>query len=318
MTKYLITGFSGFVSKHFLKYLTKRKMAASVLGIDLHPPDFKTSDFPGLTWKYEKIDLMEKKKVENSIRRFQPDYILHLASYSSVAFSWKKPTLSFQNNTNIFLNLLETVRKLNLRSRILAIGSSDEYGNVTPDDLPLKEESPLNPVSPYAVARVSQELLAKIYVEGFGLDIIRTRSFNHIGPGQREIFVVSSFARQMVEMEKRGQSSGRITVGDTSIIRDFVDVRDVVRAYDLLFQKGRTGEVYNICCGKNYSLQEIIKTMSGIMKMKIAAKVDPELIRPSDNRIIIGSNKKIMKETGWQPEISLQQSLRDIIQYWRK
>ena len=288
------------------------------MGIDLHPPGFKANDFPGLTWKYEKIDLVEKRKVENLLRGFQPDYILHLASYSSVAFSWKNPTLSFQNNTNIFLNLLEVVRKLGLQTRILAVGSSDEYGNVTPDDLPLKEDSPLNPVSPYAVARVSQELLAKIYVEGFGLDIIRTRSFNHIGPGQREIFVVSSFARQMVELEKRRQSSGRITTGDVSIIRDFVDVRDVVRAYDLLFQRGRTGEIYNICRGKGCSLKEIIRTMAVILEIKVAIKVDPELIRPSDNRIIIGSNKKIMKETGWQPKISLQQSLRDIIQYWRK
>ena len=318
MAKYLITGFSGFVSRHFLEYLAREKRRASILGVDIHPPGFKANDFPGLTWKYEKIDLMEKKRVENSLRSFQPDYILHLASYSSVAFSWKNPTLSFQNNTNIFLNLLEAVRKINLRSRILAVGSSDEYGNVMPDDLPLKEGSPLNPVSPYAVARVSQELLAKIYVEGFGLDIIRTRSFNHIGPGQREIFVVSSFARQMVELEKRRQSSGRITTGDVSIIRDFVDVRDVVRAYDLLFQKGRTGEVYNICRGKGHSLQEIIETIAGIMKIKVAVKVDPKLIRPSDNRIIIGSNRKITKETGWQPEITLQQSLSEIVQYWRE
>ena len=318
MTKYLITGFSGFVSRHFLEYLTKHKTAVSVLGIDLLPPSFKAKDFSGLKWRYEKIDLLEKRKVEDLLWKFRPDYILHLASYSSVAFSWKNPTLSFQNNTNIFLNLLEVVRKLGLQTRILAVGSSDEYGNVTPDDLPLKEDSPLNPVSPYAVARVSQELLAKIYVEGFGLDIIRTRSFNHIGPGQREIFVVSSFARQMVELEKRRQSSGRITTGDVSIIRDFVDVRDVVRAYDLLFQRGRTGEIYNICRGKGCSLKEIIRTMAVILEIKVAIKVDPELIRPSDNRIIIGSNKKIMKETGWQPKISLQQSLRDIIQYWRK
>ena len=318
MAKYLITGFSGFVGKHFLEYLARERKQASILGIDLHPPGFKANDFPGLTWKYEKIDLIEKRKVENSLRNFQPDYILHLASYSSVAFSWKNPTLSFQNNTNIFLNLLETVRKFNLRSRILAVGSSDEYGNVTPNNLPLKEDSPLNPVSPYAVARVSQELLAKIYVEGFGLDIVRTRSFNHIGPGQREIFVISSFAKQMVELKKSRQSSSRIITGDTSIIRDFVDVRDVVRAYDLLFQKGRTGEVYNICRGKGHSLQEIIKTMAGIMKIKVVAKVDPKLIRPSDNRIIIGSNKKIRKEAGWQPEITLQQSLKDIIRYWQK
>jgi len=318
MTKYLITGFSGFVSRYFLEYLARKKRRASILGIDLHPPEFKANDFPGLAWKYEKIDLMEKKKVEDILWKFQPDYILHLASYSSVAFSWKNPTLSFQNNTNIFLNLLEAVRKLNLQSRILAVGSSDEYGNVTPDSLPLKEDSPLNPVSPYAVARVSQELLAKIYVEGFGLDIIRTRSFNHIGPGQREIFVVSSFARQMVELGKRRQSSGQITTGDTSIIRDFVDVRDVVRAYDLLFQRGRTGEIYNICRGKGCSLKEIIKTMAGIIKIKISTKVDPKLIRPSENQTIIGSNRKITKETGWQPEISLERSLKDILRYWQE
>ncbi|MCX5641814.1 MAG: GDP-mannose 4,6-dehydratase, partial [Candidatus Omnitrophica bacterium] len=160
MSNYLITGFSGFVSRHFLEYLAREKRRDSILGIDLNPPGFKANDFPGIKWKYEEIDLMEKKKVENSLRRFRPDYILHLASYSSVAFSWKNPTLSFQNNTNIFLNLLEAVRKIDLPSRILAVGSSDEYGNVTQDCLPLNEDSPLNPVSPYAVARVAQELLA--------------------------------------------------------------------------------------------------------------------------------------------------------------
>lgn len=317
MEKYLITGCSGFVAKHFLDYLDQLKVPAYVLGVDIHRPEFNINEFHYVRCSFEKTDLLDKDQVDNIIYQFQPKYILHLASFSSVAFSWKNPTASFANNTNIFLNLLEKVRNLNLDCRILSIGSSEEYGNVKAGDMPLKEEHPLDPISPYAVARVSQELLSKIYVDGYGMDIIMTRSFNHIGPGQKDIFVVSSFAKQLVSLHKTGLKAKLIT-GDTSIIRDFVDVRDVVKAYYLLLKKGKKGEVYNICSGDGISLAEVIKRMGLILGIEVENQIDEKLVRPNDNRVIIGSNNKIKKEVGWAPSITLHESLKEIIEYWEQ
>ncbi len=255
--------------------------------------------------------------MENIIFQFQPDYILHLASYSSVAFSWTHPVLSFQNNTNIFLNLLDAVRKLNLSTRILSIGSSEEYGNVCEEDLPLKEDHPLKPISPYAVARVSQEMLSKIYADGYGLNVIMTRSFNHIGTYQKDIFVVPSFIKQLVQIKNNGGKCSELVAGDISIVRDFIDVRDVVSAYYQLLNKGEKGEIYNVCSGQGRSLKEVISDITDILNIDISITIKNNLIRPSDNKIIIGSNEKIVKKTGWNIKYSLDQSLKDIISYWQ-
>lgn len=318
MKKYLITGYSGFVSRHFLEYLDKNETNASIKGLDVQKPEFSHSSYKNIRLDFEKIDLLDRDRIESIIFNFQPDYIVHLASYSSVAFSWKEPILSFQNNMNIYLNLLESIRKLNLPARILSIGSSEEYGNVDEKTLPLTEAHVPRPVSPYAVARVSQEMISKVYVDGYGLDIIMTRSFNHIGPFQRDTFVISSFAKQLVEIKKSGKSSGELVTGDTSIVRDFTDVRDVVVAYDLLLKKGKPGEIYNVCSGKGTSLNDVIGIMAKILDLTIHIQVNEKLVRPSDNRIIIGSNEKIKKDIGWDVSISLERSLSDSIDYWLK
>jgi len=317
MEKYLVTGFSGFVSFHFLSYLESLAIQVVVLGIDINEPDFDYHVFLHVKCHFNSIDLLNKSQIDHVIYDFQPSYILHLASYSSVAFSWKHPVTSFSNNTNIFLNLLEQVRSLNLNCRILSIGSSEEYGNVIESDMPLREEHVLKPVSPYAVARVSQEMLSKIYVDGYKLDIVLTRSFNHIGPGQKEIFVISSFARQLAEIKKYNKPAF-IIAGDLSIIRDFLDVRDVVVAYYQLFKKGVSGEVYNICSGNGVSLAFIIKSMATYLGLEIVTHVNQDLIRPNDNKIIIGSNLKIKNATGWDLGYSLDKSLEDIINFWLK
>lgn len=315
MDKYLITGFSGFVSKHFLEYLDTLHSPITVLGMDINEPSFSFLHFKHVTCRFHKIDLLNKIEVDNLLYTFQPTYVLHLASYSSVAFSWKNPVASFSNNTNIFLNVLEQIRVLNLKCRVLSVGSSEEYGNVSAADVPLREENPLKPISPYAVARVSQELLSKVYVEGFGQDIILTRSFNHIGPGQGDIFVISSFAKQLVEIKKYKRKP-EIVTGNLSIVRDFLDVRDVVRAYHALFEKGRKGEVYNICSGLGVSLEAVIHQMAHQLHLTITTHTDPNLVRPSDNAIIVGNNQKIVQETGWHPSYTLRQSLNDILEYW--
>jgi len=318
MNKYLITGFSGFVSRHFMEYLENNKIHALIKGIDVHYPDIRQDAFEHVKFDFDKIDLLNKGQVENIIFEFQPDYILHLASFSSVAFSWKEPNISFQNNTNIFLNLLEAIRKLNIKTRILSVGSSEEYGNVDQNDLPLTEDHPLRPVSPYAVARVSQELLSRIYTQGYGLDIVMTRSFNHMGPFQKDVFVVPSFVKQMVQLKNNGARTKRLSTGDITIIRDFTDVRDVAAAYYGLFEKGKKGDVYNVCSGIGWSLKELIQQLSRILNIDVDIVEDAGLFRPDDNRAIIGSNDKLKKEISWAPQYTLEQTLHDMVRYWRE
>jgi len=310
--KYLITGCAGFVGRHFLNYLNGLNEPISVLGLDRNVVAYSPGLFGNMECAFRKADLLQSHEWEPLIDEFRPDYIVHLASFSSVAFSWVNPIDSFSNNTNVFLNLLERVRKVNPACRILSVGSSEEYGVCGPEQLPLKEDSPLNPVSPYAVARVSQELLSQVYVNGFGCDIVMTRSFNHIGPGQLDSFVISSFARQLVAIQQEGAEPIMVT-GNTAIVRDFVDVRDVVRAYDGLLRHGRSGHIYNICSGSGVSLKSVIDQMAHILGVTVTQKVNPGLVRPNDNPMIVGSFAKINAAIGWAPRISLAQSLRDIL-----
>lgn len=314
----LITGFSGFVSKHFLALLNEKEPGSTVLGIDKKSPDFEFDLFPAISISFENIDLLDRITTDKILDKFQPEYVLHLASVSSVAQSWHTPVESFVNNTNIFLNLVEQLRIKNNKCRILSVGSSEEFGEVTEAELPLTEEHPLKPLSPYAVARVSQEMLSKIYADGFSLDIIMTRSFNHIGPGQKEIFVISSFAKQLVQLAKKKETDNILTTGNLTVIRDFVDVRDVVRAYYLLLKNGKSGEVYNICSGNGIILKEIVSKMSELLNLSVETKVNPSLVRPNENKKVIGSYQKIKRELGWEPEIPIEKSLKDIINYWQQ
>jgi GDP-4-dehydro-6-deoxy-D-mannose reductase len=316
MKRILITGFNGFVAGHFIDYLESRGIRAEVLGVDVTDLSRDISTYGSLKIGFSRTDLLEAGRLEALLYDFRPQWILHLASYSSVGFSWKNPSLSFRNNMNIFLNLMELIREAVPSCRVLSVGSSEEYGNVSPEDVPLAEGAPLSPVSPYAVARVSQEQLSKVYSDGFGLDIVMTRSFNHIGPGQRDAFVVSSFARQLVEIKKGLKGERRLLTGDISVVRDFLDVRDVVDAYYRLFLDGEKGQVYNICSGSGVSLREIIDMMCRILDIEVEIITDPSLLRPSDNRIIIGSNEKLRRVTGWTPKLALKKSLEDVILYW--
>ena len=309
-----ITGISGFVGHHFLQYLYDEGIEAEVFGLDIREPVYDTSIYADvLKIKIQIVDLLDHDRLCRILKDASPDYLLHLASYSSVAFSWKNPTESFRNNTNIFLNLITALQQGGLKCRVLSIGSSEEYGLVSKDELPIREDRKPEPISPYAVARVSQEMLSKVFVDSYGSDIILTRSFNHIGPWQDERFVVPSFARRILDIKRSGKDSGTIKTGDISIIRDFVDVRDVVRAYWLLLREGRVGEIYNICSGQGTSLSKVIDILADVMKIEVTAETDPDLIRPNDNPVIIGDPGKISSELGWKPSISLETTLGDII-----
>lgn len=323
MEKYLITGFSGFVAYHFLHYLdsvmSESQKNVEILGIDIQEPiDFNTNDycFSNISLSFRAINMLDYNSLEQIVCSFQPDYILHLASMSSVGDSWKRPIECFKNNTNIFLNLIESIRLNKVACRILSVGSSEEYGKIDLSSLPLNETTPLFPISPYAIARVSQEMLSKCYVESFNLDIILTRSFNHIGIKQKEQFVIPSFIKQIIEKMNNNKSI-EINTGNLEIIRDFLDVRDVVRAYYLLLKKGTKGEIYNVCTGKGYSLEQVIEIISNILQVNVTINQENALIRPNDNPVIIGNNSKIKEHTDWSPIYSIEESLKEIIAYWK-
>jgi len=314
MKKIAITGVSGFVAGHFIDYLYKNNIGCEIHGLDRGTPKIDFGKYADrIEIHFSIVDLMEKDPLKNIIERFKPDYVLHLAAFSSVAYSWRYPSESFTNNSNIFLNLVDAVREVDPSCRILSVGSSEEYGNVARSELPLKESQHVNPVSPYAVTRVSQELMSKIYVKAYGMNVIMTRSFNHIGPRQDDRFVIPSFIKRIINIKKSGKEEGEIETGDTTIIRDFVDVRDVVRAYYLLLTEGIPGEIYNICSGNAYKLSDIIDCIAAEVGVKVTTRVNPEFVRPDDNKEIVGSAYKIQSELGWKPEIDIRDTLKDMI-----
>lgn len=204
-----------------------------------------------------------------------------------------------------------------MSARILSVGSSEEYGNYPEDKMPLQENYELYPNNPYAVARVSQELLSKLYASSLGVDIVMTRSFNHIGPRQREAFVISSFVKQLVDIANHKQEN-KMLVGNTNIVRDFLDVRDVVDAYYKIVTKGIRGRVYNVCSGTGNRLSDIINEVSILLNITPKIEVDAERFRPADNMVIIGDNSKLKQDLGWSPKYLLTQTLQDMINYWKE
>ncbi len=305
--KILITGISGFVGYHFIEFLKSNNIDADVFGVDMA----ETVDVDYPRFQYNSLNLLDFNATYDVIRDFAPTHILHLASASSVAQSWQNPVNTFNNNTNIFLNIAESVRQLKLNTRILSIGSSEEYGTHAKSEMPLCETCTLVPSSPYAVARVSQELLSKLYVDQYGVDIVMTRSFNHIGPRQRDVFVIPSFVKQLKSINENKQSV--MLVGNIDVVRDFLDVRDVVHAYYLLLRQGRRGEIYNVCSGVGVSLNDVIGIISEKLGISPKIQIDDARVRPDDNPVIVGDNSKIVREMGWKPKYSIQETLYDML-----
>jgi GDP-4-dehydro-6-deoxy-D-mannose reductase len=318
MKSILITGISGFVGGHFTRFILNNQPDYVIHGLSRSKPswDFIENRNPILdAITFHQCNLLDSKKINEIIGEIRPDYVLHLASFSSVSQSWIEPVASFLNNTNAFLNIVESVRIHRLNTRILSVGSSEEYGIVNESDLPLTEKKPVAPANPYAVARVSEEHLAQIYAKGYHLDICCTRSFNHIGPGQSDQYVVSSIAKQFAEIAIH-KKKPVIKIGAGSIIRDFIDIEDVIRAYDAIFEKGMTGEVYNVCSGKGYSIDDIVNSISKLTHIPVTVEQNQNLLRPIDNPVLIGSYDKLQTSTGWKPDYSIDKSLEKIHTYW--
>lgn len=309
MRKSLVFGAAGFVGGHLLNELLLDNE------LIVYATKLNTEFSVNSNVEYIDIDILCKDHVLDLLRRIQPDEIYYLIAQSSVKLSWEKPEFTIDVNINGVLNLLEAIKHLKLSSRILLVGSSEEYG-VIKNDSPIKENQELSPANIYAATKVFQEYLAKIYHKAYGLNIIMTRSFNHIGPNQDEKFVVSSFCKQIVEIEKNPKDND-LHVGNLHVARDFTDVRDVVKAYVKLMQLGKSGEVYNVASGKIYSLVEILEKIVSFANVHVNIIVDDELIRPVENLVIRASIDKIHKDTNWLPAIKIEDSLIDVLNYWR-
>lgn len=307
MSRILITGAGGFVGRYLCEHLLKKEDSV-ILGIDLAEELFFQKEHDAERLLYRQTNLTDSSAIRSILSGFQPEYIFHLAAFSSVGQSWKQPVDTFVNNTNIFLNIVDAVRELALPCRVLSIGSSEEYGGPCPPAY--TEDSPLAGNSPYAAARISQEILSKLYADHLGVDVVMTRSFNHFGPRQRTQFVIPSYVERLLEVKRNG-GKGQMITGNTDIVRDFLDVRDVVEAYALILEKGKKGEIYNVCSGVGISLKDIIVKLSEIIGVDVECVRDESLIRPFDNPVVIGDNSKL-KALGWVQRYSLDKTLKEM------
>lgn len=311
--KALITGVSGFVGSHLAEHLlaqTDWEIAGTVFG------------------PYENIDgicdrlhlfpaeLSQLSVVEFVLQQTHPDIVFHLAAMAVTGTSWRDPAATLQINLSMQVNVLQAVVNLGLSSRVIVVGSSEEYGAVAESDLPIGESTPFRPLNPYAVSKVGQDMLGLQYHLSHGLDVVRVRPFNHIGPRQRLGFVTSDFAAQVARIEA-GLQAPVMRVGNLEAERDFTDVRDVVRAYRLLAQHGKSGEVYNIGSGRAHAVREVLEELLGRASADIQVERDPERMRPSDIPRVVCDYRKLRECTGWEPAIPFTQSLADVLSHWR-
>jgi GDP-4-dehydro-6-deoxy-D-mannose reductase len=255
--------------------------------------------------------------VRRLLRAVRPDRIFHLAAQSYVPTSWLAPAETLAGNVLGQVNLFEALRDLGLPARVHVAGSSEEYGLVLPQEVPIREDGPLRPLSPYGVSKVTQDLLAYQYWKSYQLHVVRTRGFNHTGPRRGEVFVTSNFARQVAEIEK-GLREPVVWVGNLESIRDFTDVRDMVRAYWLALERGQAGEVYNICSGRGYSARQVLDILLGLAHVKVEVREDPARMRPSDVTLLVGDCGKFRAATAWEPTIPFEVTLKDLLEHWRK
>jgi len=312
--KALITGISGFVGSHLAEYLLTNagwQVAGTVFG-----PCNNIADLGDQLELYP-AELSRLEVMTFILEQVQPDVIFHLAAQPLVSAARRDPWGTLETNIRLQLNVLEGVARVRPNCRVLVVGSSEEYGLVSLDDLPIDEDTPLRPLNTYATSKVTQDLLGLQYFLTHGLHVVRVRPFNHIGPRQRIGFVAPDFASQIAAAEL-GLQPPVIEVGDLAARRDFSDVRDVVRAYVMLITQGEPGQVYNVGSGESHSTQELLDTLLSLSPAAIEVRPDPERLRPSEVPDIICDAGRIRERTGWQTTIPFGQSLEDILEYWRQ
>lgn len=301
--KAMITGSGGFVGRYMRREL--ESAGYEVTGIDI-------VEAPGTRC----LDLMDKEMICRVVAEEQPDVVIHLAGQANVAASWKIPGETVAINVIGAVNLLEAVRVSGLSTHVVLVGSSDEYGNLGQLGSRVSEDLETRPQTPYAVSKKAQEEMARVYVNSYGMHICMTRSFNHCGPGQKQGFLVSDFASGIARIERGEQD--RLLVGNLSARRDFTHVADIVRAYRLIAEQGRPGEVYNVGSGSTWSAQEILDELTSMARCPVTVEQDPSRMRPSDTPVICCDHERLTKDTGWEPVIPMKQALQETLDYWRE
>lgn len=293
----LVTGAGGFVGVHLVRYL-----------------EASGDDVRQLERTVDGVDICDADALNDAVAAAKPEVIYHLAGASDVGGSWNTPRETFLANALGTLNLLEAARRAGVE-RVLAVTSADVYGRVTEDELPLGEDRPLRPVSPYAASKVAADALAQQAWLGHRLPVMRIRAFNHLGPGQSENFVAPSLAARIARNELQG--TDEVPIGNMTPMRDITDVRDVVRAYRLLMEHGEPGEAYNVCSGRAVAVKQIADILLGMATRPMRLVTDPALQRPVDIPVLVGDNTRLRAATGWEPTISLDQTLADVLADWR-
>lgn len=313
----LVTGAAGFVGRHLVRQLRESgdDVCALVPPSDsregLFPPDIVAPDDVVI------CDLLEDERVTQSIARAAPDAIYHLAGYSNPEGSLSSARRTLETNIFGAQNLLEASLKSGRAPRVLLIGSAQQYGHVAEDDQPIREDAAQKPLTPYAVSKATQELLGQRYFVAEDLPVLWTRSFNHTGPGQAATYVCSSFAKQVVDVEK-GKAVPEIHVGNLAAQRDFTDVRDVAAAYAALVGKGTAGVAYNVGSGEAVAIEEVLATLVSLSEVDIEVRVDPERYHRVDAPLIVGDVTRLQQDTGWARRLSLRQTLQDLLDDWRR
>ena len=313
--KVLVTGITGFAGSHLVDYLLTLP-GLEVYGILRWRSRTENIEHFRDKVRLSECDLRDSSSVRDVMDQIRPERIFHLAAQSFVPTSWTAPTESLVTNIIGQLNIFEAAKKLHIMPKIQLACSSEQYGMVYESELPIRETNPLRPLSPYAVSKVGQDMLGYQYWMSYKIPIVRTRGFNHEGPRRGPVFVCSDFAKQIADIE-RGTKPPVIRVGNLDARRDFSDVRDVVRAYWLSLEKGEPGEAYNICSGKAWTIREMLDMLLTMTKVKVTIEQDPSRMRPSDVPVLLGDASKFQKATGWKPTIPFEQTLRDLLDYWR-
>jgi GDP-4-dehydro-6-deoxy-D-mannose reductase len=314
MKKAFITGVSGFAGSYLADYLLEQgnfEVSGTYLS-DESAEKLKNKSSIDL----HKVNLLDKDVTHEVISKVKPDFLFHLAAVTSPKESFDNPIETFTNNIASQINILESLKKNEfIDTKVLVVSSSEVYGLVEKEDLPIDEDTPLNPTNPYAVSKIAQDFSGLQYFLTHNLKVIRVRPFNHVGPGQSPNFVVASFAKKITDIEKGKENV--VKVGNLTAKRDFSDVRDIVRAYLLALEKGEPGDVYNLGSGKSQSISEILEMMIGMSHVDIKTEQDQSLLRPFDDPELVCDYSKFNKLTGWEPEIPIEKTLEDTLEYWR-
>lgn len=315
--KVLITGITGFAGSHLADFLLVEHPEVEIWGTYRWRSRMDNVEHLARKLHLVECELRDTSSVRWALDKARPDAVFHLAAQSFVPSSWTAPGDTVLSNLAGQINLFEAVRSLGLDPVIQIACSSEQYGMVLPDEVPIRETNPLRPLSPYAVSKVGQDFLAYQYFQSYGLKVIRTRGFNHTGPRRGDVFVTSNFARQVARIEL-GLTAPVIRVGNLDAVRDFTDVRDMVRAYWLAVTRGKPGEVYNIATGVGITIRELLDRLIALSEVEVTLETDPDRLRPSDVEILIGDSSKFRADTGWEPQVPFDRTLRDTLDFWRE